>query len=55
MTERLQGHLGTMQNVTEEFLEKLKRSHVDAKLVVFVENIKHVLKTEEDAYNYFVR
>ena len=55
LTERLQGHLSTMQNVTEEFLEKLKRSQVDSKLEIFVENVKHVLKTEEDAYNYFVR
>ena len=55
LTERLHSHLCTMQNVTEEFLEKLKRPQVDAKLEVFVKNIKHVLKTEEDAYNYFVR
>ena len=55
LTERLHSHLSSMQNVTEEFLEKLKRPQVDAKLEVFVKNIKHVLKTEEDAYNYFVR
>ena len=55
LIERLQGHLSTMQDVTGEFLEKRKLSHLDSKLEVFVENIKHVLKTEEDVYNYFVR
>ena len=55
LIERLQGHLSTMQNVTAEFLEKQKVSHVDSKLEVFVENIKYVLKTEEDVFNYFIR
>ena len=55
LMERLQGHLTTMQNVTEEFLEKQKRPQVDSKLELFVQNIKHVLKTEEDVFNYFIR
>ena len=55
LIERLQGDLSRMQNATREFLEKQKLSHVESKLEVFVENIKHVLKTEEDVFNYFIR
>merc|ERR1711953_292398 len=51
----LQDHLKNMQSVTEEFRDKLRQSQGDSKLKVVVENVKHVLKTEEDVYNYFVR
>ena len=57
LIERLQGHLSTMQSVSGEFMEKRKQSspNLSSKLEVFVGNTKHVLKTEEDVYNYFVR
>ena len=51
LTVRLQDHLSAMQKITREFLERLK--HSDTEIVVG--NMKHVLKTEEDVYNYFVR
>ena len=51
LTVRLQDHLSAMQKITREFLERLK--HSDTEIVV--DNMKHVLKTEEDVYNYFVR
>ena len=51
LTVRLQDHLSAMQKITREFLERLKC--LDTEIVV--DNMKHVLKTEEDVYNYFVR
>ena len=47
----LQDHLSAMQKITNEFLERLKYSDTE----IVVDNVKHVLKTEEDVYNYFVR
>ena len=47
----LQHHLSSMQKITTEFLERLKHSDTE----IIVGNMKHVLKTEEDVYNYFVR
>ena len=55
LMKMLQDHLKNMQSVTEEFRDKLRQSQGDSKLKVVVENVKHVLKTEEDVYNYFVR
>ena len=55
LIERLHGHLSTLQSVTGDFLRTRKLAHVDSKLEIFVGNGKHVLKTEEDVYNYFVR
>ena len=51
MIESLQVHLSSMQEITKEFLERLKCSDTE----IIVANMKHVLKTEEDVYNYFVR
>ena len=47
----LQDHLSAMQKITTEFLERLQCSDTE----IIVGNMKHVLKTEEDVYNYFVR
>ena len=51
LIESLQVHLSSMQEITKEFLERLKCSDTE----IIVANMKHVLKTEEDVYNYFVR